>query len=367
MLENLDLSGIQEENARKLVKILLNQIEELSASLRDAHIEIQQLRDENNRLKGEQGKPNIKGNVVKPAVSKHSSEKERQKKRERHKKSKNASLVVNREEVVPINLEILPADTKFKGYEEIIIQDIVMQADNVRFRKEKYYSASEQKTYLAELPAGYEGQFGPGLKALIPALHFCGGMTEPKALEFLGYIGIQISPAQISGMLIKNQEVFHAESKAVFEAGLRSSPHQNIDDTPTRVNGQNQVCHILCNPLYASFYTREHKDRLTILDILRNGRPRTFRPNAEAMKYLKSQPFSTCACGTGGKKGKKILAALRDRWKTGINGVGAPRPDTISPIPEGIPLLEAEKLAREREPGDGTAQKSVVKQIEAVL
>lgn len=102
MLEDLDLSGIQEENARKLVKILLNQIEELSAGLRELRIENQQLRDELNRLKGEQGKPKIKANVVKSveAISKHSSEKERQKKkRERHKKNKNADLVIHREEV----------------------------------------------------------------------------------------------------------------------------------------------------------------------------------------------------------------------------------------------------------------------------
>jgi hypothetical protein len=62
-----------------------------------------------------------------------------------------------------------------------------------------------------------------------------------------------------------------------------------------------------------------------------------------------------------------MLLALRDWWKTGINDIGAPRPDTISPIPEGLALLEAEKLAREREPGDGSAQKSVVEQIEAAL
>jgi len=54
------------------VKILLNQIEELSASLRNARAEIQQLRDENNRLKGEQGKPKIKANVPQSAA-KHSS------------------------------------------------------------------------------------------------------------------------------------------------------------------------------------------------------------------------------------------------------------------------------------------------------
>lgn len=42
-------------------------------------------------------------------------------------------------------------------------------------------------------------------------------------------------------------------------------------------------------------------------------------------------------------------------------------PDTISPIPEAIALLEAEKFAREREPGDGSAQKSVLEQIENAM
>jgi hypothetical protein len=60
-------------------------------------------------------------------------------------------------------------------------------------------------------------------------------------------------------------------------------------------------------------------------------------------------------------------SSLRDGWQTGLNDIGTPRPDTISPIPEGIPRLEAERMAREREPGDGSLQKSVVEQIEAVL
>lgn len=108
MLENLDLRGIHEENARTLVKMLLNQIEQLSADLRDARIEIQQLRDEINRQKGEQGKPNIKANVPQPTAN-HSSEKERHKPRERNRKSKKASIVIDREDVVRINREVLPA------------------------------------------------------------------------------------------------------------------------------------------------------------------------------------------------------------------------------------------------------------------
>jgi len=62
-----------------------------------------------------------------------------------------------------------------------------------------------------------------------------------------------------------------------------------------------------------------------------------------------------------------MLIALRDGWKTGLNDIGTPRSDTISPIPEGIPLLEAERIARQREPGDGSPQKSVVEQMEAAM
>ena len=49
-------------------------------------------------------------------------------------------------------------------------------------------------------------------------------------------------------------------------------------------------------------------------------------------------------CLERGEEGKKILVALRDWWKTGVNDIGTPRPDMISPIPEGIPPLEAKKL-----------------------
>lgn len=50
-----------------------------------------------------------------------------------------------------------------------------------------------------------------------------------------------------------------------------------------------------------------------------------------------------------------------------VSDIDTPRPDTISPIPEGIPLLEAERIAREREPGDGLPQQTVIEQIEVAL
>ncbi|MBN1430921.1 MAG: hypothetical protein JXB07_21305 [Anaerolineae bacterium] len=76
MLGGIDLSTILEENARELIRRLLNLIEQLTSDLRASQAEVQRLRDEVNRLKGEQGKPGVKGNTPKPP-SKHSSEEER--------------------------------------------------------------------------------------------------------------------------------------------------------------------------------------------------------------------------------------------------------------------------------------------------
>lgn len=290
MFENLDLSSILEEKTRELVQRLLNFIEELSSKLQMAQAEIQKLRDEVNRLKGEQGKPNIKGNV---RVSKeHSSEKERKKPRERHLKKKTAKIVINREETLRVEPTILPPDAVFKGYEENVVQDILLKTDNVRFLKEKYYSPLLGRTYLAELPVGYEGQFGPNLKALTIALYHGGLMSEPKLLEFFENIGIEISKGTLSNLLIQGHEVFHAEKEAVYTAGLESSSYQHLDDTPVRVNGQNQNCHILCNPLYTVYVTKPGKDRLTVLDVLRQGRSRAYLLNAEALAYLADMPFS---------------------------------------------------------------------------
>ncbi len=110
MLNNVDLNAIKDENARELIRQLLNLVEKLSADLRDALAEIQRLRDEVNRLKGEQGKPKIKGNTPKSPPANHSSENERHQSRPRHKKSKKAEIQIDREQVVEVDLSVLPND-----------------------------------------------------------------------------------------------------------------------------------------------------------------------------------------------------------------------------------------------------------------
>ena len=284
MLENFDPSTIQDEALRQVVMSLMNLVESLHATVQEQAKEIQRLRDENNRLKGEQGKPAIKPN--KPATA-LSSEKERRESKPHHKASKQAHIRIDRVEVVKVDHERLPQDAQFKGYEEVIVQDIDFRTQNIQFRKEKYYSPGQKRTYLAQLPAGYHGQFGPGVRAWVLALYYAGGMSEPKLLELLHTVGMQISAGQLSDLLIQDQEPFHAECAAVVRAGLASSPWHHLDSTGTRVNGRNQHCHVLCNPLYTAYCTFPTQDRLSLLRVLLGGADPSFRLNEEALNLLK--------------------------------------------------------------------------------
>lgn len=295
MLDDLDLSAIQDEKARELIGRLLNLVEQLSSDLREAQAENQRLRDEINRLKGEHGKPKIKPNSVQVAPADHSSEQERAQPREHSKGSKKATIQIDREQVLAVDRARLPADAEFKGYEEVVVQDLALRTDHVLFRKEKYYAASTRQTYLADLPPGYSGQFGPGIRALVLSLYYGVGTSEPKIVEFLTNLGIQISEGGVSNLLIKDQGSFHTEKDALYEAGLRSSPWQHTDDTQTRVNGQNQHCHVVCNPVYTVYQTTPTKERLAVLDVLRGGRERRFRLNQEALSYLVGVPLSKAA------------------------------------------------------------------------
>jgi hypothetical protein len=298
LLEGFDPHQIQDlEGARQAIVMVLNLVETLKAENQALRDQNQRLRDEVNRLKGEQGKPNIKPNRQKRVSANHSSEAERRQPQKRKKRRKLDRVKIDRTEELDVEPERLPADAEFKGHEEVVVQDLRMDTDNVLFRKRKYYSALEGKTYLAELPPGYQGEFGPGLKSLAIVMHFGMQTTEPKILEFFGHFGIQISSGQLSNILIKDKETFHAEKDAIYEAGLRSSPWQHIDETGARVKGQNQHCHIVCNPLYSAYFTTEKKDRLTVIDVLSKASERRFLLNDEAFEVLRSLRVSARLIG----------------------------------------------------------------------
>lgn len=264
---NFDPEQIRDlEGAKIAFRAFLNILENFHTEVVRLKKENQELRDEIMRLKGEKGKPNITGN--KPPPTNISSDKERKKPEPREKSSKKESIKITRSATQRLDKSLLPSDAEFKGYEETVVQDIKISLDNVLFRREKYYSPSQQESFLAPLPAGYNGQFGPGIEIFVLSQYYLCNVSELKIKSFLENVGISISEGQISKLVLDVDGKFRGEREDVLKAGLASSNYQHMDDTGTRVDGKNQYCHIICNPYFTYYSTRPRKDRLTVLDVL---------------------------------------------------------------------------------------------------
>jgi hypothetical protein len=288
MLDHVDPAAISDSTLRALVVELLTLLNTQATQLQELRAANQRLRDEINRLKGEQGRPHIKPQAPPPPAP-HSSEAERRTPKKRQPRGKQAHLTITREEVCRLDRTTLPPDAQFKGYEDVLVQDLRVEAATIRFRKEKFYSPSLGRTFLAPLPAGYTGQFGPDLHAFVLSQYFGANVSQPALHRLLGYFGLDISRGQLAHILTDAGAAFHAESSEVLAAGLASSFYQQADDTSTRVDGQNAVCQVLTNPCYTAYRTTEGKDRLSVLRALMDQQPLGYLLNARVQTYLAEQ------------------------------------------------------------------------------
>ena len=148
--------------------------------------------------------------------------------RKRHPQGKGGSIKepikIDRTHICEVDKAKLPDDAEFKGYETATVQDLKIETDNIEFHKEIYYSPSERKTYRGELPLGYEGGFGPTVKALSLIMKNICNVSEPKIGEILHNLNIRISSGSISNILIKKKGIFHQEKEDIVAAGLLSTP-----------------------------------------------------------------------------------------------------------------------------------------------
>ena len=287
-IAQLDLATIEDVGAREALQALSTLVEELVAEVQALRGELAQVKDENARLKGGNGRPKIR-----PGKSTdYSSEQERRTAPKTwQKRGKQDRVQIDRTERVAVDPTTLPADAVFKGYERVVVQDLVLQTDTVAFELAVWYSPSERRSYRAQRPVGYEvGTFGPHLRALVLTLAYGGGMSETKIHALLEEHGIVIAAGTVSHLLTEGRAAFAAEALEVLEAGLASTPYQHLDDTSTRVDGESHYCQILCNPLYTAYQTTPGKDRRTIIEVLRGGltgdRPRAYRFDPEADRHL---------------------------------------------------------------------------------
>lgn len=279
-LQNVDFTNLNLDPAtRELLQRLLNCIETLVAESNELRDENQRLRDEIARLKGGKGKPKIKASCSSEQAADIIIEGDGKSQPERKSKSDAAldqrvprreRIKIDREEVIKLDRSQLPPDVAHRGYRDVIIQNIIFETDNVRYRLERVYSESQSQLYEASLPEALQGQsYGSELNAFVIMLYFELRVPEEKILNLFQSTGIVISAGQISNILIKKHlHLFAQEHKAVLRAGLESTTYQHIDDTGARVAGVNHYFSTLCNPYYSSFFTHRRKNHDTVAGLL---------------------------------------------------------------------------------------------------
>lgn len=280
----MKVAGIEvsAEERTPLVDRLLRLIEEQQA-------EIRALRDEIARMKGLPRRPTIRPSTLNAPHPDPSHKKKRRGKRPGSaKRRKTGGLIIH--ETIPVPLEGLPEGAQQNGYEDFVVQDLKIEAHNVRYRRLRY-RLPDGTSRTAPLPAHVQGHFGSGLRSYVLYQHHQNGVTQPLIHEELLDLGIDVSTGQIDRLLTEGHEQFHEEKDALLPAAREVSSYFQADDTGARHLGENAYTTVIANPLFASFTTTASKSRVNFLKLLRAPHEE-YVWNEDALIYAKSQGIS---------------------------------------------------------------------------
>ena len=235
-------------------------------------------RDEIARLKGLKGRPSIKPSGMENATEPKPGGK-RAKRRGRGKVTPRVAL-----ETKVLRVAV-PQGSQFKGYEPYQVQDLVLTARVMCYRRERWLTP-DGETIVAPLPGGIRGHFGPELRRFVLMQHHQGQVTVERLVTLLQAIGVSISKRQVMRLLIDEQDDFLTESREVLRAGLETADWVTVDDTGARHGGANAVCTQIGNDTFAWFGTTGSKSRLNFLDLLRAGHT-DYVINDAALDYMR--------------------------------------------------------------------------------
>lgn len=249
---------------------------DLMAQVATLHRLVADLREEVARLKGLNKRPPIK-----PSGMEEGTPPKPVNKRERRWRGKVVPKVAVEDQVVKA---AVPAGSEFKGYEDYLVQDLVVQARVVRYRRERWITPAGE-TVVAALPRGISGHFGAELKRFILLQYHQGQVTVGRLVAQLQAIGICISQRQVMRLLIGGQDGFIAEARDVLRAGLETASWVTVDDTGARHQAINGFCTQIGNDDFTWFGTTNSKSRLNFLDLLRAGHS-DYVVNQAALSYM---------------------------------------------------------------------------------
>jgi len=133
--------------------------------------EVAELRAEVARLKGGNQRPAPRPSGMEAATEAKAGAG----KRRGRKRRKTESLRVDEDRFVEATA---PAGSRFKGYEDYVVQDLVLRRHVVRIRRERWLTPDGQ-TVVAPMPDSITGHFGPELRRFILSQYHQGQVTVP--------------------------------------------------------------------------------------------------------------------------------------------------------------------------------------------
>ena len=199
-------------------------------------------------------------------------------------------MTITDEVIVP--LADLPPGSVFKGYEDFVVQELVIRPRVIRYRRERW-RAPDGQNRLAELPGDVrpDSHFGPTLISFIIHQYHHQHVTQPLLWEQLDQLGIDISVGQLSRILTEGKDAFHREKAELLPVGLEVSAYVQVDDTGARHQGRNGFCTHIGNESFAYFESTDSKSRQNFLEVLR-GVDTDYTINDFAEAYCQRQKLS---------------------------------------------------------------------------
>jgi hypothetical protein len=281
-LETLSLAELRER-----VGTLLAKVAELGSANAALKAENQALRDEVARLKGLPPRPPSRPSGMEKATGGSAGPGKSAKRSRRRRGAKRDRDAVTAEVVVKA---APPPGSRFKGYQDILVRELVISAEVVRYRRERWVTPSGE-TVLAPLPGGIVGGFGPGLRRFLLVAHAQGQVTTERLVSLLGGIGVEISKRQVVRLLTSRLDDLVAEDQGVLQAGLSTARWVTVDDTAARHARQDAFTTQIGDARFTAFRTGASKSRQNFLSLLRAGHGE-YVINDAALAYMRGRALA---------------------------------------------------------------------------